>query len=141
MRNKLNRKPKPVTRKTLLASAMVVACLFTNALMAQEATQIRLQYPQVADLFNAFDVTQAKSFDGLCHDVAWRRHAHGHGQWPAPQSGSRGTSQAYGNDARQSQPRSGGSSLREQLRHKSSHCGGFQTRQKLRGKTICYLHR
>ena len=65
MKNKLNRKPKPVARKTLLASAMVAAYLFTSALMAQEATQIQLQYPQVADLFNAFDVTQAKSFEEI----------------------------------------------------------------------------
>lgn len=65
MKNKLNHKPKSVTRKTLLASAMVVSCLFTRGLMAQEATEIRLQYPQVADLFNAFDVTQAKSFEEI----------------------------------------------------------------------------
>ena len=65
MKNKLNHKPKSVTRKTLLASAMVVACLFTSALTAQEATEIRLKYPQVADLFNAFDVTQAKSFEEI----------------------------------------------------------------------------
>ena len=65
MKNKLNHKPKSVTRKTLLASAMVVTCLFTSGLTAQEATEIRLKYPQVADLFNAFDVTQAKSFEEI----------------------------------------------------------------------------
>jgi hypothetical protein len=65
MKNKLNHKPKSVTRKTLLASAMVVTCLFTSGLTAQEATEIRLQYPQVADLFNAFNVTQAKSFEEI----------------------------------------------------------------------------
>ncbi|MCP5344808.1 MAG: hypothetical protein H7A05_09320 [Pseudomonadales bacterium] len=65
MENKLNHKPYSVTRKTLLASAMVVSCLFTRGLTAQEATEIRLQYPQVADLFNAFDVTQAKSFEEI----------------------------------------------------------------------------
>lgn len=65
MKNKLNHKPKSVTRKTLLVSAMVVNCLFTSGLTAQEATEIRLQYPQVADLFNAFDVTQAKSFEEI----------------------------------------------------------------------------
>ncbi|MCP5357624.1 MAG: hypothetical protein H7A06_05740 [Pseudomonadales bacterium] len=65
MKNKLNHKPKSITRKTLLASAMVVTCLFTRGLTAQEATEIRLQYPQVADLFNAFDVTQAKSFEEI----------------------------------------------------------------------------
>lgn len=65
MKNKLNHEPKSVARKTLLASAMVVASLFTSALTAQEATEIRLQYPQVADLFNAFDLTQAKSFEEI----------------------------------------------------------------------------
>lgn len=65
MKNKLHHKPKSVTRKTLLASAMVVTCLFTSGLTAQEATEIRLQYPQIADLFNAFDVTQAKSFEEI----------------------------------------------------------------------------
>ena len=65
MKNKQNHKPKSVIRKTLLASAMVVACLLTSALTAQEVTEIQLQYPQVADLFNAFDVTQAKSFEEI----------------------------------------------------------------------------
>ncbi|WP_419177118.1 hypothetical protein [Desulfosediminicola sp.] len=65
MRNKLNHMPKSVTRKTLLAPVMVAACLFTSGLMAQEAAEIRQQYPQIADLFNAFDVTQAKSFEEI----------------------------------------------------------------------------
>ena len=65
MKNTLNYKPKSVTSKTLLASAMVVGCLFASGLPAQEATEIRLKYPQVADLFNAFDVTQAKSFEEI----------------------------------------------------------------------------
>ncbi len=65
MKNKLNHEPKSVTRKTLLASAILVACLFSSALTAQEAAEIRQQYPQVADLFNAFDVTQAKSFEEI----------------------------------------------------------------------------
>ncbi len=65
MRNKLNRMPKSVTRKTLLAPVMVAACLFTSGLMAQEAAEISQQYPQIADLFNAFDVTQAKSFEEI----------------------------------------------------------------------------
>jgi len=48
-----------------LAAPLLGALLFASSasLNAQDAAQIRQQYPEVADLFNAFDVTQAKAFE------------------------------------------------------------------------------
>jgi len=60
-----NHSKKPVSRKTLLISTLLIAGLFSTELAAQDSSEIREQYPQVADLFNAFDVTQAKAFEEI----------------------------------------------------------------------------
>lgn len=54
-----------VLRKTLLIPALLVAGLFSVELAAQDTSEIREQYPEVADLFNAFDITQAKAFEEI----------------------------------------------------------------------------
>lgn len=50
-----------------LAAPLLGALLFASSasLNAQDAAQIQQQYPEVADLFNAFDVTQAKAFEEI----------------------------------------------------------------------------
>ncbi len=46
-------------------SLFVSASIFASNTGAQSSSQIREQYPQLADLFNAFDVTQAKAFEEM----------------------------------------------------------------------------
>ncbi len=50
--------------KRLAASILTITIsVFSAAASAQSSVEIRDQYPQLADLFNAFDVTQAKAFE------------------------------------------------------------------------------
>lgn len=47
-----------------LTCAAILSCISSSAL-AQARDEIREHYPQIADLFNAFDVTQASAFDSI----------------------------------------------------------------------------
>jgi len=49
----------------ITVSLIAVASMFTAAASAQSSAEIRDQYPQLADLFNAFDVTQANAFERI----------------------------------------------------------------------------
>ena len=53
----------PVRRYTIALSLGAAASLFSAVAGAQSGADIRDQYPQLADLFNAFDITQAKAFE------------------------------------------------------------------------------
>ncbi|MBL4580836.1 MAG: hypothetical protein JKY29_03380 [Gammaproteobacteria bacterium] len=55
----------PVIKQTLIVSSLVMASLLSSGLSAQNAAEIQAQYPDVADLFNAFDVTQAKALEEI----------------------------------------------------------------------------
>ncbi|MEX0964888.1 MAG: hypothetical protein WDZ52_12685 [Pseudohongiellaceae bacterium] len=61
----INIEAKAVAKQTLLISTMVLTGLFSSGLAAQDDSEIREQYPQIADLFNAFDVTQAKALEEI----------------------------------------------------------------------------
>ncbi len=57
--------PAPAIKRTLIISSILLGSLLSTGLSAQNATEIRQQYPQIADLFNAFDVTQAKALEEI----------------------------------------------------------------------------
>lgn len=56
---------EPVRRYTITLFLIATASLFSTNLSAQSGATIRDQYPQLAELFNAFDVTQAKAFERI----------------------------------------------------------------------------
>ena len=56
---------QPVIKQTLIISSIVIGSLLSSGLSAQNSSEISEQYPEVADLFNAFDVTQAKAFEEI----------------------------------------------------------------------------
>ncbi len=56
---------QPVIKQTLIISSIVMGSLLSSGLSAQNSSEISEQYPEVADLFNAFDVTQAKAFEEI----------------------------------------------------------------------------
>ena len=56
---------QPVRRQALILSLCAATGLYSAGLFAQNSTEIRQQYPQLAELFNAFDVTQAKAFEEM----------------------------------------------------------------------------
>lgn len=59
-------RPYQAILKGLSASLLSVLVLASSAsLYAQDTAKIQQQYPEVADLFNAFDVTQAKAFEEI----------------------------------------------------------------------------
>ena len=59
-------RPYQAILKGLSASLLSVLVLASSAsLHAQDTAKIQQQYPEVADLFNAFDVTQAKAFEEI----------------------------------------------------------------------------
>ncbi len=54
------------TLSRLVISALGISiCFFSVSLSAQSTDDIREQYPEVADLFNAFDITQAKALEEI----------------------------------------------------------------------------
>ena len=65
MIERIARWPQPVIKQTLIISSIVIGSLLSSDLSAQNSVEIREQYPEVADLFNAFDVTQAKAFEEI----------------------------------------------------------------------------
>lgn len=65
MIEKLIRWQQPALKQTLIISSIVVGSLLSSGLSAQNTAEIRQQYPEVADLFNAFDITQAKAFEEM----------------------------------------------------------------------------
>ena len=56
---------QPVINKALIISSIVLSSLISSGLSAQNTAVISEQYPEVADLFNAFDVTQAKALEEI----------------------------------------------------------------------------
>ena len=65
MIKKIVRWQLPVVKKALIISSMVLNGLISSGLSAQNTAVISEQYPEVADLFNAFDVTQAKALEEI----------------------------------------------------------------------------
>jgi hypothetical protein len=56
---------QPALKQALLISSILLGSLVSSSLSAQNSAEIREQYPEVADLFNAFDVTQAKALEEI----------------------------------------------------------------------------
>jgi hypothetical protein len=56
---------QPVIKQTLIISSIVLSSFLSSGLSAQNNDEISKQYPEVADLFNAFDVTQAKALEEI----------------------------------------------------------------------------
>ncbi|MFT7208262.1 MAG: hypothetical protein ACI9JU_003032 [Pseudohongiellaceae bacterium] len=56
---------QPVIKQTLIISSIVLSSFLSSGLSAQNTAEISEQYPEVADLFNAFDVTQAKALEEI----------------------------------------------------------------------------
>ncbi|GJM14214.1 MAG: hypothetical protein DHS20C12_26170 [Pseudohongiella sp.] len=65
MKEKLLSWQRPVLRKTLIISSLVVSGLMSSGVSAQNTDEIQRQYPELAELFNAFDVTQAKALEEI----------------------------------------------------------------------------
>jgi len=65
MIERIARWQQPVIKQTLIISSIVIGSLLSSGLSAQNSVEIREQYPEVADLFNSFDVTQAKAFEEI----------------------------------------------------------------------------
>jgi len=56
---------KPAKNLVSAVACTAAVSLLSQAAMAQSSDVIREQYPQLADLFSAFDVTQAQTFDAM----------------------------------------------------------------------------
>jgi hypothetical protein len=56
-------KPAQTLFAAIACTAMV--SLISQPVFAQAGEKIRLEYPQLADLFNAFDITQAQTFEAI----------------------------------------------------------------------------
>ena len=56
---------QPVIKQALIISSVVLSSFLSSGLSAQNTAEISEQYPEVADLFNAFDVTQAKALEEI----------------------------------------------------------------------------
>lgn len=60
----MKHKRHSLNRFTTFAGTIIVG-IFSTVAIAQSSTDIREQYPRLADLFNAFDVTQAQAFEEM----------------------------------------------------------------------------
>ncbi|MDX1491931.1 MAG: hypothetical protein R3332_11645 [Pseudohongiellaceae bacterium] len=56
---------KPAKKLIQAIACTAVVTLSSQAVFAQAGDKIREQYPELADLFNAFDVTQAQTFEAI----------------------------------------------------------------------------
>lgn len=56
---------KPATRLLTTIACTAVVSLVSQAAFAQAGDKLRSEYPQLADLFNAFDMTQAQAFETI----------------------------------------------------------------------------
>ena len=56
---------KPARTLFTTIACTAILSLATQAAFAQAGDKIRKDYPQLADLFNAFDVTQAQTFETI----------------------------------------------------------------------------
>lgn len=65
MIGKIIRWQQPAIKQTLIISSIVMGSLLSSGLSAQNTAEIAEQYPEVADLFNAFDITQAKALEEI----------------------------------------------------------------------------
>lgn len=65
MTERIIRWQKSVIKQTLVMSSLLMASFISTGSTAQNAELIQDQYPEVADLFNAFDVTQAKALEEI----------------------------------------------------------------------------
>lgn len=58
---------KPVRRLFFTVMYIALPSLVSPALFAQAGDQIRQEYPQLADLFNAFGITQSQTFEAIAN--------------------------------------------------------------------------
>jgi len=56
---------KPAKRLFTAVAYTAIVSLVSPAALAQAGDKIRQEYPELADLFNAFDVTQAQTFEAI----------------------------------------------------------------------------
>ena len=56
---------RPVQTLCAIIACTAVFGVSSQTVFAQTGAKIRSEYPQVADLLNAFDVTQAKAFEAI----------------------------------------------------------------------------
>lgn len=60
----VNRRQQTIKRMLILSS-IAFASLISSGLSAQNTAEIRTQYPEIADLLNAFDITQATALEEI----------------------------------------------------------------------------
>lgn len=65
MRNNQPGWVKPATRLLTTIACTAVVSLVSQAAFAQAGDNLRTEYPQLAELFNAFDMTQAQAFEAI----------------------------------------------------------------------------
>lgn len=65
MTNSKARWIKPAKTLFTAIACTAIVSLVSQAAFAQAGDKIRLEYPQLADLFNAFDITQAQTFEAI----------------------------------------------------------------------------
>jgi hypothetical protein len=56
---------KPAKKLLTTIACTAIVSLASQAALAQTGDKIRMEYPPLADLFNAFDVTQAQAFEAI----------------------------------------------------------------------------
>ena len=54
-----------IIKHTLIITSIILSSLISLGLSAQNAAEIRAQHPEIADLLNAFDITQAKALEEI----------------------------------------------------------------------------
>lgn len=65
MKHTSSRLHQPILKRLIPSIISVLICAISVSSYAQNSVEIREQYPEVADLFNAFDVTQAKALEEI----------------------------------------------------------------------------
>ena len=65
MKHLSSRHYQPILKRISASMIGVFICVISVSSYAQNSAEIREQYPEVADLFNAFDVTQAKALEEI----------------------------------------------------------------------------
>lgn len=65
MKHLSSRHHQPILKRLGISMVSALICVISASSYAQNSAEIREQYPEVADLFNAFDVTQAKALEEI----------------------------------------------------------------------------
>lgn len=65
MKHLPSRHHQPILKRLSISLVSALICVISVSSYAQNSAEIREQYPEVADLFNAFDVTQAKALEEI----------------------------------------------------------------------------